>query len=88
MYHDSQKIEGFEGELLPAPRGKHIFGTVTMNEKGQIVIPKKAREIMNYNPGDSLLILGDEESGLAIMRTKDFIKSAFSAIKMARKKSE
>lgn len=48
---------------------KHIFGIVTVGEKGQIVIPKKARAIFNINPGDSLLVLGDESKGIAIVKT-------------------
>ena len=40
--------------------------TVTVGEKGQIVIPKKAREIFDINPGDSLVLLGDKKRGLAI----------------------
>lgn len=88
-----QKVEQPEGmnlgeELAPGPAGKHIFGTVTMNDKGQIVIPKKARDIMGYKPGENLIILGDESSGLAIMRSRDFIKGAFNAIRQARKKGE
>ena len=58
--------------------GKHIFGTVKVGEKGQIVIPKDARNIFNINPGDSLLVLGDEEQGIAIIKTdllEDFAKS-------------
>lgn len=81
-------LEALEGTLPPNPKGKHIFGTVTMNEKGQIVIPKKAREIMGYKTGESLLVLGYESSGLAILRTKDFISGAFAAIKEARKKGD
>lgn len=90
LYADAEPIEGFpeSEELPPAPKGKHIFGTVTINDKGQIVIPKKAREIMNYKPGDSLLVLGDENSGLALMKASDFIKSAFAAIREARKKGD
>ena len=57
-----------------------------MNDKGQIVIPKKAREIMGYKPRENLLVLGDESSGLAIMKSSDFIKGAFAAIRQARKK--
>ena len=49
---------------------KHIFGVVSVGEKGQIVIPKKAREIFNIKPGDSLLILGDESKGIAIVKTE------------------
>lgn len=51
------------------PKGKHIFGTAKVGEKGQIVIPKDAREIFNINPGDNLLVLGDEERGLTITKT-------------------
>lgn len=47
------------------PKGKHAW-TATVGEKGQIVIPKEAREIFNINPGDTLIILGDEKRGLAI----------------------
>lgn len=86
LYQNTHKMDGVDGGLLPAPDGKHIFGTVTMNEKGQIVIPKKAREILGYKTGENLLLLGDEEKGLAIIRTEDFIKSAKDAIKAARKK--
>lgn len=61
---------------MNTPKGKHIFGTVKVGEKGQIVIPKDARKIFDISPGDSLLILGDEEKGLAIMKVdlfNDFI---------------
>lgn len=47
------------------PKGKHAW-TATVGEKGQIVIPKEAREIFNIKPGDTLLILGDEKKGIAI----------------------
>ena len=53
---------------MKKPKGKHIFGTVKVGEKGQIVIPKVARNIFNINTGDSLLVLGDEAKGLAIMK--------------------
>ncbi len=47
------------------PKGKYAW-TATIGEKGQIVIPKQARELFDLNPGDSILILGDEKRGLAI----------------------
>ena len=50
------------------PRGKHIFGVVTVGEKGQIVLPAAARKIFNISTGDRLLVLGDETQGLALMR--------------------
>ena len=55
------------------PRGKHIFGLVKMGDKGQIVIPAKARKIFNINPGDSLLVLGDEGQGIAIIKEKGLL---------------
>ena len=48
------------------PKGKYAW-TATVGEKGQIVIPKQAREIFGIRPGDTLLLLGDEERGIAIL---------------------
>lgn len=50
---------------MPRPKGKYAW-TVTVGEKGQIVIPKQAREVFGIAPGDTLVILGDEKRGLAI----------------------
>ena len=50
------------------PEGKHIFGVVTVGEKGQIVVPKKARDVFSIKPGDQLLVLGDESQGLALIK--------------------
>ncbi|MFA9377926.1 MAG: helix-turn-helix domain-containing protein [Lachnotalea sp.] len=58
----------------PAPKGKHIFGTTVINDRGQIVIPKNAREIMGIKEGDSLVILGDEKEGLALVKADLFEK--------------
>lgn len=46
---------------------KHMFGAVRIGERGQIVIPKKCREIFDLKPGDMLLLLGDEARGLALV---------------------
>lgn len=60
---------------LPVPpKGKHIFGMVTVGEKGQIVIPKKAREIFEIHAGDNLIILGDEDQGIAIIKSSEMVK--------------
>jgi AbrB family looped-hinge helix DNA binding protein len=61
---------------MTVPKGKHIFGTVKVGEKGQIVIPKEAREIFNIKPGDTLLILGDEAQGIAIVKNELFRRFA------------
>jgi AbrB family looped-hinge helix DNA binding protein len=50
---------------MNGPEGKYAW-TATVGEKGQIVIPKQAREIFNIKPGDTLLLLGDEQRGIAI----------------------
>lgn len=52
--------------VLGMPNGKHIFGTVKVGEKGQIVIPKDARNLFGINPGDTLLVLGDEKTGIIV----------------------
>lgn len=61
---------------MAAPAGKHIFGMVKVGEKGQIVIPKEARIIFDIKPGDSLLVLGDEAQGLAIVKSEGFLQFA------------
>ena len=64
-----------------APKGKHVFGTVTVGDRGQIVIPKKAREIFPIRPGDSLMVLGDEEQGLALVKADVFLTALQELIK-------
>lgn len=68
-YEDDQEEETMG---IP-PKGKHFFGSVTVGERGQIVIPQKARKVFGINPGDQLLILGDEERGLAIVPKKGIL---------------
>lgn len=58
---------------MSRPQGKYAW-TVTVGEKGQIVIPKQAREIFGIKPGDNLIILGDDERGLAIPPKSEFAK--------------
>lgn len=65
--------------ILAIPKGKHVFGTVKVGEKGQIVIPKDARKKFGINPGDTLLVLGDDMSGIIISRP-DVINEAASKI--------
>ena len=54
--------------VLGMPKGRHVYGTVKVGEKGQIVIPKEARSHFGIQPGDTLLVLGDEKSDLIISR--------------------
>lgn len=53
------------------PRGKHIFGVVRIGERGQVVIPKRAREVFDLHTGSELLVLGDESQGIALQKVED-----------------
>ena len=50
------------------PNGKHIFGTVKVGEKGQIVIPKEARDVFGISAGDTLQVLGDDNNGIIVTK--------------------
>ena len=65
--------ESEDSGLGVPPKGKHIFGMVKVGDKGQIVIPAKARKLFQIEPGDNLIVLGDETQGLAIIKEKDFL---------------
>lgn len=60
---------------MKRPSGKYAW-TVTVGEKGQIVIPKQARDVFEIKPGDQLVILGDEKRGLAIPPKSAFAQFA------------
>lgn len=60
-------FDGEDMDLVVPPKGKHFFGVTNIGNRGQIVIPKKARDVFQIKPGDSLIFLGDEERGLAIV---------------------
>lgn len=69
VHHRPQDAHG----MPIAPKGRHIFGAVTVGDKGQIVIPVKARKIFQIQPGDALIVLGDEKQGLALMKQSDLL---------------
>ncbi|MGN1445739.1 MAG: AbrB/MazE/SpoVT family DNA-binding domain-containing protein [Eubacteriales bacterium] len=58
---------------MKGPDGKYLFGLVKMGEKGQIVIPKEARDVFHLHPGDQLLLLGDIKQGMALV-SPDMLK--------------
>ncbi len=47
---------------------KHMFGVAKLNDKGQITLPKKCRSIFGLEAGDMLLVLGDEDKGIAMVK--------------------
>ena len=59
------------GDHAKAPKGK-FMGTVNVGEKGQIVIPKGAREMFGIQPGDTLILLADIKRGIAIVKNDLF----------------
>jgi AbrB family looped-hinge helix DNA binding protein len=69
--HDQEK----EGLPIP-PKNKHLFGVVTLGERGQIVLPKIARDTLNLKPGDRLVVLGDTtpgNAGIALIDNHTFL---------------
>ncbi|NMB00728.1 MAG: helix-turn-helix domain-containing protein [Firmicutes bacterium] len=75
--NDLVRYDATESGVPIPPRNKHIFGMVTLGERGQIVLPKKARDTFNLEPGDTLLVLGDTSpmtKGIALIDSKTFMK--------------
>lgn len=54
---------------MKIPKGHYIFGTVKVGERGQIVIPREARDKFNIKAGDTLIVLGDEKWGIAVTKS-------------------
>lgn len=70
--------------ILSKINSRRVFGTAKVGDRGQIVIPKDARELFNIQPGDTLLILGEEETGLIISRPEllsDIANQLFDTVK-------
>ena len=70
------------------PRGKHLFGSVKVGERGQIVIPKEARDLFGINPGDRLVVLGEEGQGLALTNEADFLAGVEAVMASVRRRVE
>ncbi len=62
--------------LSVPPKGKHLFGVLTVGEKGQVVIPAEARRLFNIKAGDKLVVLGDEAQGIALLKAEGFLYMA------------
>ena len=74
-------------DMMIPPRGKHLFGVVTVGDKGQIVIPKQARKIFHIEAGDHLLVLGDEAQGIAMVKADEML-SLMNDMQQAIKEQE
>ena len=61
--------------LSGMPKGKHVFGTVKIGDKGQIVIPKEARQFYDIRPGDTVLVLGSGGASVTVRDTSYAVES-------------
>ena len=75
------------GIIPPAPKGKNIWGSVTINERGQIVIPKAARDKFGLTGGQRLIVLSDEE-GIALVPAEIFEARMKALMEVAAIKSD
>ena len=74
--------------LLGKSHSRRVFGTAKVGDRGQIVIPKEAREMFGIKPGDTLLILGDEDAGLIVSRPEVLSDLATQILKNVNKEEE
>lgn len=65
---------------MDVPADGKFASTVKVGEKGQIVIPKAAREMFDIKPGDTLLLLADTKRGIAIVRRELFTQFTDSVL--------
>lgn len=82
----TETAEGI-GSIPPAPKGKNIWGSVTINDRGQIVIPKGARDKFTLTGGTRLIVLSDEE-GIALLPAEEFENKMKMAMEYASRLGE
>ncbi len=71
--------------VLGKTNARRVFGTAKVGDRGQIVIPKEARELFGIRPGDTLLIVGEEQTGLIVSRP-EMLDSVADALLTSMKK--
>lgn len=74
--------------ILGKTNARRVFGTAKVGDRGQIVIPKEARELFHIQPGDTLLILGEKETGLIVSRPEilsDIANQIFDTVRKEEK---
>ena len=76
------------GKHILGKAKRHIFGTAKVGEKGQIVIPKAARDTFRLSEGDRLVVLGDEEQGIALIKAEVFEERMQEALRAGQKSNE
>lgn len=86
LIHADEKID--KTKIAPAPIGKHLWGTVTIGSKGQIVIPKNARDTFDMKEGDRLVVLGDESQGIALIKAEIFENQMQEMLERSQRSAE
>ena len=74
--------------ILGKRRQQRVFGTAKVGDRGQIVIPKEAREFFGIEPGDTLLILGKYETGLIVTKPETLNDLATQIFQTVEKEDE
>ena len=74
--------------VVPPPKGKNIWGSVTINERGQLVIPKNVREMFGLSGGQRLIVLTDDKEGIALVPAEVFEEKMKHAMEFASIKPE
>ena len=83
LIHQDDRVGN--AKVAPAPIGMHLWGTVAIGSKGQIVIPKAARDTFGLKESDRLVVLGDEAEGIALVKADTFEKRMQEALNLSRK---
>ncbi len=82
LMHYDEKVGNTK--MAPPPEGKFLWGTIKLGNRGQIVIPKEARDKYGLQEGSRLVVLGDEE-GIALIQAEKFESQLKSALELSRK---
>ena len=86
LIHQDEEVG--KAREAPAPVGKHLWGTVAMVAMGQIVIPKAARDTFHLSECNRLVVLGDEEQGIALIKAEVFEERMQKALRAGQKSNE
>lgn len=79
------------GKHILGKAKRHIFGTARVGEKGQIVIPKEARDMFGLQPGDTLVLMADKKKGLALKtvdKLNPLMKTVFNSLPSESEEAE
>jgi len=77
-----------EGMIPPPPKGKNIWGSVVVNERGQIVVPKAVRDRFCLTGGQRLIVLSDDQEGIALIPAERFEERMKKAMEFASVRPE